>query len=147
MDVLLRCPRRIGVRGGILTHNAYAREPCIYINFYTTRTLCSHTHWQLWTLTYVPPSVNITMGVWFYDSQNTIVGFFKKLLDVVAILGVSLLMVDFGMSRLNLTFGCDNKRSRTWLQEINSLCYLLSHGIITIFRLILSLDYIEDYIT
>ena len=42
--------------------------------------------------------------------------------------------------------GCDNKRSRTWLQEINSLCYLLSHGIITIFWLILSLDYIEDYI-
>ena len=32
------------------------------------------------------------------------------------------------------------------LQEISSLCYLLSHGIITIFRLILSLDYIEDYI-
>ena len=56
-------------------------------------------------------------------------------------------MVDFGMSRLNLTFGCDNKRSRTRLQEIGFLCYLLSHGIITIFRLILSLDYIEDYIT
>lgn len=43
--------------------------------------------------------------------------------------------------------GCDNKRSCTWLQETGSLCYLLSHGIITIFRLILSLDYIEDYIT
>lgn len=42
--------------------------------------------------------------------------------------------------------GCDNKWNHTWLQETSSLCYLLSHGIITIFRLILSLDYIEDYI-
>ena len=48
-----------------------------------------------------------------YNLQNTIVGFFERLLDAVVILGVSLLMVDFGMSRLNLTFGCDNKRSRT----------------------------------
>ena len=48
-----------------------------------------------------------------YNLQNTIVGFFERLLDAVVILRVSLLMVDFGMSRLNLTFDCDNKRSRT----------------------------------
>ena len=61
-----------------------------------------------------------------YNLQNTIVGFFERLLDAVVILGVSHLMVDLECCTPFL----DN----------------LTFGIITIFRLILSLDYIEDYI-